>query len=136
MLAIAGVLFFPQPGSWSAPAVAGAVMYVFGTSKVRKSMHLFACLTVFMGIARPGVRPPSVDLTRPFDPDRTGPFILLSEELWPVAIASPKTSPFRGLFGHGGLSTEAMDLSDRFDTAGARIKPDSAVGTTLRRATW
>ncbi|MGB7746517.1 MAG: O-antigen ligase family protein [Verrucomicrobiia bacterium] len=120
-LAIAACYFSGSRGPWFGAAVAGAVMYVFGTSKVRKSMHLFACLTVLMVIARPGVRATIVDLTAStFDPDSyRGRSYYYRKELWPVAVSLAKTSPVRALFGHGGLSTETMDLSDRFEYGGS-----------------
>jgi O-antigen ligase len=121
MLAIAACYFSGSRGPWFGAAVAGALMYVFGTPKVRKSMHLFACLTVLMVIARPGVRATIVDLTEStFDPDSyRGRSYYYRKELWPVALSLAKTSPVRTLFGHGGLSTETMDLSDRFEYGGS-----------------
>ena len=121
MLAIAACYFSGSRGPWFGAAVAGALMYVFGTPRIRKSMHLFACLTVLMVIARPGVRATIVDLTEStFDPDSyRGRSYYYRKELWPVALSLAKTSPVRTLFGHGGLSTETMDLSDRFEYGGS-----------------
>jgi hypothetical protein len=121
MLAIAACYFSGSRGPWFGAAVAGAVMYIFGTSKVRKSMRVFACLTVLMIVARPGVRATIVDLTEStFDPDSyRGRSYYYRKELWPVALSLAKTSPVRTLFGHGGLSTETMDLSDRFEYGGS-----------------
>ncbi len=121
MLAIAACYFSGSRGPWFASAIAGAVMYVFANQQVRKFLRVFAYLALVMVVVRPGVRATIVDLTEStFDPDSyRGRSYYYRKELWPVAVSLAQTSPVRALFGHGGLSTEAMDLSDRFEYGGS-----------------
>ena len=121
MLAIAACYFSGSRGPWFASAIAAAVMYVLGSPQVRKFLRVFAYLAVLMVVIRPGVRATIVDLTEStFDPDSyRGRSYYYRKELWPVAVSLANASPVRALFGHGGLSTEAMDLSDRFEYGGS-----------------
>ncbi len=121
MLAIGSCYFSGSRGPWFGAALAGVVMYVLGTSKVRKSMRIFAYLSVVVIIARPGVRDTLVDLcTSTWDPDSyRGRSYYYRKELWPVAKDLVKVDGTRYLFGYGGLSTETMDLHDRFEYGGS-----------------
>jgi len=121
MLSIAACYYSGSRGPWFGAAIAGVVMYLLASARVRKSMRIFGYLTIFMIIARPGVRDTLVDLTMStFDEDSyRGASYSYRKELWPVAINLAKTSPVRALFGHGGMSTEGMDLSDRFQFGGS-----------------
>jgi hypothetical protein len=121
MLTIGSCYFSGSRGPWFGAAFAGGIMYVLGDGHVRKSMRIFAFLSVFVIIARPGVRDTLKDLCMStFDPDSyRGRSYAYRKELWPVAKDLAKTDLTRGLFGHGGLSTETMDLSDRFEYGGS-----------------
>jgi hypothetical protein len=121
LLTIAACYFSGSRGPWFSVAIAGAMMYVFGSQKIRKVLRIFAYLAVLMIIVRPGVRDTIRDLTEStFDPDSyRGRSYYYRKELWPVALSLAEVSPVRTLFGYGGLSTEAMDLSDRFEYGGS-----------------
>lgn len=121
MLTVAACYFSGSRGPWFGAAIAAAVMYVFGSKKVRKILRTFAYVALLMVVARPGVRATIVDLTAStFDSDSyRGRSYYYRKELWPVAISLSKASPVRALFGYGGLSTESMDLSDRFEYGGS-----------------
>jgi hypothetical protein len=121
MMAIASCYFSGSRGPWFGAAIAGAVMYVLGTAKVRKSMRIFAMLSLIVVVVRPGVRDTLRDLVMStFDTDSyRGKSYAYRKELWPVAIKLSKESAVRGLFGHGGLSTETMDLHDMFEYGGS-----------------
>jgi hypothetical protein len=121
MMTIGACYFSGSRGPWFSAAIAGAVMYVLGSEKIRKSMRVFAYLSLLVVIVRPGVRDTLVDLSMStFDPDSyRGRSYYYRKELWPVARSLAATSPTRWLFGHGGLSTEEMDLSDRFEYGGS-----------------
>src|SRR5947207_14849946 len=95
-------------------------MYVLGTRKVPKCMNVLPALSVFVIIARPGVRDTLRDLfMSTFDPDSyRGKSYYYRKELWPVAKSLAATSGTRTLFGHGGQTTETMDLYDRFEYGG------------------
>src|SRR5262249_2546470 len=63
MMAIGSCYFSNSRGPWFGAALASGIMFVFGSAKVRKSMAIFAALSVIMVIVRPGVRATLVDLT-------------------------------------------------------------------------
>ena len=121
MMAIASCYFSNSRGPWFGAALAGAIMCIFGSKKVRKSMLIFAALSVVVVIVRPGVRDTLKDLTMStFDEDSyRGKSYAYRKELWPAAFKLAKESPIRALFGHGGLSTETMDLHDMFEFGGS-----------------
>lgn len=121
MMTIACCYYSNSRGPWFAAAIGGIIMAVMGSAKVRKTLTIFACLSVFVVIARPGVRDTLADLTlSTFDPTSyRGQSYYYRKELWPVAISLAKVSPIRALFGYGGLATETMDLSDRFKFGGS-----------------
>src|SRR5262249_33857580 len=99
---------------------AGVIMYLLGTRSVRKSMHVFALLSLVVVIVRPGVRDTLRDLfMSTFDPDSyRGKSYYYRKELWPVARSLAATSGTRTLFGHVGSTNETMDLYDRFEYGG------------------
>jgi hypothetical protein len=121
MMAIGACYFSNSRGPWFAAAAAGVIMYVLGTKQVRKSMHIFGVLVVLMLIFRPGVRDTLRDLCMStFDEDSyRGKSYAYRKELWPVAKILAATSGTRTLFGHGGQTTETMDLYDMFQNGGS-----------------
>ena len=121
MAALACCYFSNSRGAWFGSAIAGVVMFFLGTSKVRKSMITFLLLSVFVVIARPGVRATLVDLTMStFDPDSyRGASYYYRKELWPMAIKLVSNSPIRMLFGCGPDSLEHMDLYSHFTYGGS-----------------
>jgi len=69
-------VYFPAAGVRGSAPPCGSADVCFGTSKLQELASLFCLPTVFMVIARPGVRATIVDLTEStFDPDRTGAVI-------------------------------------------------------------
>lgn len=120
MAALGSCYFSSSRGPWFAAALAGVVMCFAGSGSTRKVMRIFAVLTLVVLVLRPGVRATIYDLTNStFDPDSyRGRSYYYRKELWPAAFDLVKASAGRFLFGYGGLATEKMDLSARFQYGG------------------
>ncbi len=121
MLTIGCCYFSNSRGPWFGAALAGVIMYALGTAQVRKSMHIFALLSVLVLIFRPGVRATVWDLVySTFDKDSyRGRSYYYRNELWPVGLKLVKKDFTRTLFGYGCQATETFDLSDQFQYGGS-----------------
>ena len=120
MAALGACYFSSSRGPWFAAAAAGILMFFLGSGSIRKVTRIFALLTLVVLMLRPGVRDTIVDLTSStFDPDSyRGRSYYYRKELWPAAFDLVQASASRFLFGYGGLATEKMDLSARFQYGG------------------
>ena len=120
MVALGACYFSSSRGPWFAAAAASIIMFFLGSESTRKVTRHFALLTLVVLMLRPGVRATIVDLTSStFDPDSyRGRSYYYRKELWPAAFDLVKASADRFLFGYGGLATEKMDLSARFQYGG------------------
>ena len=121
MVAIAGAYFSNSRGPWFAVPIAGVILLVLATRRMRRTVLVFCLLAVVVLVARPGVRATVYDLVMTTnDPDSyRGGSYEYRKELWPVAFDLAGSSPVRALFGHGGQSTETMDLHSRFEYGGS-----------------
>jgi hypothetical protein len=121
VLTLSACYFSGSRGPWFAAALGGGLLFMLGSPQMRRSITIFALLSLVVVILRPGVRDTLVDLvSSTFDKDSyRGRSYYYRKELWPVAISLANASIERGLFGYGGLSTETMDLSGRFQFGGS-----------------
>lgn len=115
--------FSNSRGPWTAAALSGIALYIFGTAQARRCLQVMAVLAVVVVIVRPGIRATLVDLVAStFDSDSyRGRSYAYRKELWPAAFRLTKESPIRFAVGHGGLSTETMDLYDQFEFGGNTV---------------
>jgi hypothetical protein len=127
LLMFATCYFSNSRGPWLGCAVAGVVMYGFGSGRVRKQIQVFVLLTGLVLIARPGVRATLDDLVMStFDPTSyRGESYTYRKLLWPIAFELVGTSPARTLFGYGGGSIETMDLQSKLPFGGSTKKMGS-----------
>lgn len=103
LLLVASCYFSQSRGPWIGVGLAGAVLIVLGTRKVRRGLFLIVGLATILLVARPGVYTTlfnSAKVTAEADSFKGGTF-LYRLELWKVAWSQVSKSPIRFLFGYG-----------------------------------
>jgi O-antigen ligase len=109
--------FSTSRGPWLGLAIALCIMCAMGGKSQRRRCKGIAVLVVAVMIIRPGVWQTIADkYEATFDTNsHKGKSYEYRYRLWHVAISEIGKTPERTLFGHGGLSTETMDLSQYFE---------------------
>ncbi len=99
-------------------------LLMLGTMKIRKWVILMSVVGAIALLLRPGVWETIYGLgNSTLDPtSHRGKSYNYRWELWKVAFHEISKSPARFLFGHGGQTTDFMDLADMFDFGGGTRK--------------
>lgn len=120
LFSVAVCYFTNSRGPWLGAGISLIVLGCLGSKKVRKLLLAALAISVCVLILRPGVRSTISDLmlSTPDPETYRGSSYAYRKELWGVAYGEITKSPIRTLFGYGGLSTEFMNLFDKFQYGG------------------
>ncbi len=117
LLAIAGCYFSNSRGPWSGLILGAGILFVLGSGAMRRAFVMIGICAALVIAAKPGVRETVVGAVKSiFEEDSVkANSYNYRWKLWEIAFSEIKKSPERTLFGYGGLSNEAMDLTEYFE---------------------
>ncbi len=124
LFCVAACYFAYSRGPWLGFGLGCVVLGGLGGRRLRFQLASLAVLALCVLVLRPGVWGTISSLMgSTFDTEsEKGRSYSYRNELWGVAYHEIAKSPERLLFGYGGLSTEFMDLSDKFQYGGNAVK--------------
>ncbi len=108
--------FSRSRGPWLAAFLGSCLLFLMGSTIIRRRVVVLACLAGGLLLARPGVLDTITNLGKAtFQSDTTkAKSYDYRWKLWGVAIKEIRKSPLRLAFGYGEGTTDFMDLSEHF----------------------